>query len=98
VLAVAERLGVSAGQVAVAWLLARAKRSPTGIVPVIGPRTVGQLDDYLAALSVDLDDDAYTQLDEVSRIPLGQPHEQNAVRRTVSLGGDGFRLSPIPSA
>jgi aryl-alcohol dehydrogenase-like predicted oxidoreductase len=98
VLATAERLGVPPGQVAVAWLLERAKRSSTGIVPVIGPRTVEQLDDYLAALSVDLDDDAYDELEQVSHIALGQPHEQNAARRTATLGGDGFRPSPIPSA
>ena len=98
VLTIAERLGVSPGQVSVAWLLERAKRSPTGIVPVIGPRTVAQLDDYVAALAVDLDDDAYQQLDEVSRIALGQPHEQNAVRRITAQGGEVFRPRPIPSA
>lgn len=98
VLAIAEQLGVSPGQVAVAWLLERAKRSPTGIVPVIGPRTVEQLDDYVAALSVELDDAGYRQLDDVSRIALGQPHEQNAVRRVTAQGGEGFRPPLIPSA
>src|SRR4029079_19521512 len=57
VLAVGEQLGVPAGHVAVAWLLERARRSSTGVVPIIGPRTVEQLDSYIAALAVDLDPD-----------------------------------------
>jgi aryl-alcohol dehydrogenase-like predicted oxidoreductase len=98
VLAAAERLGVTPAQVSVAWLLERARRSPTGVVPIIGPRTVEQLDGYLGALDVRLDADTYDELDQVSRIPLGQPHEQNAERRSAALGGQGFRLPPVPSA
>lgn len=37
-----------------ARLLARAARSATEVVPVIGRRTVGQLGDYLAALGLHL--------------------------------------------
>ena len=81
-----------------AWLLERARRSPTGIVPIIGPRTVEQVDDYLKALDVVIDAETYDGLDRVSRIPLGQPHEANAERRPTTVGGDGFRRRPIPSA
>jgi aryl-alcohol dehydrogenase-like predicted oxidoreductase len=98
VLEAADQLGVPPARVAVAWLLERARRSPTGVVPVIGPRTVEQLDDYLAALDVDMGADIYDRLDETSRIPLGQPHEQNSVRRSTAVGGDGFRPGLIPSA
>lgn len=98
VLAAADDLGVPAVRVAVAWLLERGRRSTTGLVPVIGPRTVAQLDDYVAALDVDLGDEIYRRLDEVSRIPLGQPHEQNAQRRDAVLGGGDFRVRPVPSA
>lgn len=96
VLAAAEQLGVPAAQVAVAWLLERARRSPTGIVPIVGPRTVEQLDSYVAALDVDLGADTYDRIDEVSRIDLGQPHNQNAKTRVATLGGDlsGFRRHP----
>jgi aryl-alcohol dehydrogenase-like predicted oxidoreductase len=90
VLAVADDLGVPAARVAVAWLLQRARRSSTGVVPIIGPRTVEQLDDYLAALDLDLGEHVDT-LDEVSRIPLGQPHEQDAEQLSVTLGGGQFR-------
>jgi aryl-alcohol dehydrogenase-like predicted oxidoreductase len=98
VIEAAGHLGVPPARVAVAWLLERARRSPTGVVPVIGPRTVEQLDDYLAALDVDLGAEIYDRLDQVSRVALGQPHEQNLEGRTTALGGEGFRPPPIPAA
>jgi aryl-alcohol dehydrogenase-like predicted oxidoreductase len=100
VLAAGEDLGVTAAEVAVAWLLERARRSPTGVVPIIGPRTTAQLDSYLAALSVDLGTDLYDRLDEVSRIDLGQPYNQLASDGSRVLGGDpaGFRIRPVRSA
>jgi aryl-alcohol dehydrogenase-like predicted oxidoreductase len=98
VIAAGERLGVTPAQVSVAWLLERARRSPTGVVPVIGPRTVEQLDGYLGALDVRLDSATYDELDQVSGIDLGQPHNQLAARATAALGGEGFRLPAVPSA
>ena len=98
VIEAADGLGVPAAQVAVAWLLERSRRSPTGVVPIIGPRTVEQLDSYLAALEVDLGADVFERLDEVSRIPLGQPHEQNATQGAVTRGGGDFRRRTTPSA
>jgi aryl-alcohol dehydrogenase-like predicted oxidoreductase len=93
VLAVAGELGVPASQVAVAWLLGRARRSSTGVVPITGPRTVAQLDDYLAALAVELTDEQYRRIDDVSRIRLGEPYDKVAGNRVVTLGGEkgGFR-------
>ncbi|BBY27423.1 aldo/keto reductase [Mycolicibacterium sediminis] len=97
VLAVAAELDVPPGRVAVAWLLERGRRSPTGVVPIIGPRTVEQLDEYLAALNLDLGDH-YGRLDEVSRISLGQPHQQISEQLTATRGGGEFRPPRIPSA
>jgi aryl-alcohol dehydrogenase-like predicted oxidoreductase len=100
VLEVADQIGVPAAQVAVAWLLERARRSSTALVPIIGPRTVEQTDSYLASLDVGLDDDQYRRLEEVSRIDLGQPHIQIAERVTAALGGDasGFTVPRVPHA
>lgn len=98
VLAAADELGAPAADVSVAWLLERARRSPTGVVPITGPRTIEQLDGYLAALDLDLPTEVYDRLDEVSRIPLGQPHADNAARGSATLGGDGFRQRPVASA
>jgi aryl-alcohol dehydrogenase-like predicted oxidoreductase len=100
VLAASEQLGALAAEVAVAWLLERARRSSTGVVPIIGPRTTAQLDSYLAALNVDLGAEIYERLDEVSRIDLGQPYNQLATERARPLGGDvdAFRAHPVPTA
>ncbi|MCK9902494.1 aldo/keto reductase [Frankia sp. Cpl3] len=88
VLETAAELDVSPGQVATAWLRAHAERASTALVPVIGPRSVAQLEDYLGALDVHLDEKQYERLAEVSRIGLGQPHDVAAEQRPVALGGD----------
>ncbi|MFJ2645622.1 aldo/keto reductase [Streptomyces sp. NPDC087420] len=52
VLTVAKEAGVRPAQVAVAWVRERAERSVTPLVPVIGPRSLARLEDYLGALDV----------------------------------------------
>ncbi|WP_445170870.1 aldo/keto reductase [Mycolicibacterium sp. Dal123E01] len=99
VLAIADERGVQPAQLAVAWLLERARRSPTGVVPVIGPRSVQQLDDYLAALSVEIDESIYDRLDQVSRVELGEPYGKLA-ENDAPRGGDGaaLRFHPVPTS
>jgi aryl-alcohol dehydrogenase-like predicted oxidoreductase len=94
VLEVAGEIGVPAAQVAVAWLLERARKSSTGVVPIIGPRTVAQVESYLASLDVRLSDEQYRRLDHVSRIEMGAPYEQLASQATAPLGGDADVLAP----
>jgi aryl-alcohol dehydrogenase-like predicted oxidoreductase len=68
--AVADGLGVSAAQVALAWLLGR-----PGITSVIvGARTDAQLIDNLAAADLQLSDADVARLEAVSRPPLLYPH------------------------
>jgi aryl-alcohol dehydrogenase-like predicted oxidoreductase len=99
VLTVADELGVQPAQLAVAWLVERAQRSSTGVVPVIGPRSVEQLDDYLAALSIEIDAPTYDRLDEVSGVDLGEPYGKLA-ENTAPRGGDGakIRFHPVPAS
>ncbi len=66
---VAEAHGVSAAQVALAWLLTR----PGVTSLVIGARTEEQLADDLAAASLRLGEDEVRRLDDVSRAPLPYP-------------------------
>jgi aryl-alcohol dehydrogenase-like predicted oxidoreductase len=54
-------LGHDPAQVALAWLLAQ--DGVTG--PIIGPRTVEQLDDAMSALELTLDDKTLARLDEI---------------------------------
>ncbi|GAA4572110.1 aldo/keto reductase [Planotetraspora kaengkrachanensis] len=92
VLAIAEETGASPSQVSVAWLLERGRRSTTAYVPIIGPRSVKQLEDYLGALEVGLSEAQYSLLDRVSAVPAGVPHEVNEGMLDVMLGGDRGRF------
>lgn len=49
VLAIAQETGASPAQVALAWVRERAARASTSFVPIIGPRSLAQLDSYLSA-------------------------------------------------
>ena len=71
---IAEGRGVSAAQVALAWLLGRPGVSSL----VIGARTDEQLADNLAAADLVLADDERARLDEVSAPPLIYPHWHQA--------------------
>jgi aryl-alcohol dehydrogenase-like predicted oxidoreductase len=72
---VASDIGVTPSRVAMAWLNERAGKSATAVLPIIGPRTMAQLDDYVAALDVTLTAEQYERLDRVSAPILGIPHE-----------------------
>ncbi len=94
VVAIAAEIGATASQVAIAWMRRRGTEVTTTIVPVIGPRTVAQLDDYLGALDITLSDDQFARLDAVSAISLGAPHEIAALVRDSTLGGDASLFEP----
>jgi aryl-alcohol dehydrogenase-like predicted oxidoreductase len=67
---VADGLGATSAQVAVAWLRHRER-----IIPVVGIRTVEQLHDVVGSLGVVLPAEALARLNEVSGIELGFPHD-----------------------
>ncbi|MFJ2967303.1 aldo/keto reductase [Streptomyces collinus] len=93
VLAIAEETGTTPAQVAVAWVRERAARSVATLVPIIGPRSLAQLDSYLGALDVHLTGDQYTRLTEVSAVPLGMPHEGIAASLDRLQGGTADRVT-----
>jgi NDP-hexose 2,3-enoyl reductase len=57
----AAELGVDPADLALAWLLSR----PGVTAPIVGPRTVEQLDNSLRALDITLNDKTLTRLDEL---------------------------------
>src|SRR3954451_12493183 len=59
--AFAEELGHEPGDLALAWLLAQ----PAVTGPIVGPRTMEQLDSAVRAVDVHLDDKALAKLDEI---------------------------------
>jgi aryl-alcohol dehydrogenase-like predicted oxidoreductase len=89
VLAIAGELGVGAVGVALAWLRRRAALATTTLIPIVGPRTRPQLEEYLKSLDLELSDRHYHQLDEVSAVRPGTPHED--VAAALSRGADGDR-------
>jgi NDP-hexose C3-ketoreductase / dTDP-4-oxo-2-deoxy-alpha-D-pentos-2-ene 2,3-reductase len=66
--------GESPGDVALAWLL----HQPAVTAPIVGPRTMGQLDSALTALDVRLDEAALARLDEIFPGPGGTAPEAYA--------------------
>jgi aryl-alcohol dehydrogenase-like predicted oxidoreductase len=67
---VGEDHGVSAAQVALAWLL----RRPAVTSLIVGARTTEQLEDNLAAASLALTDEQVDRIERVSRQPLLYPY------------------------
>jgi aryl-alcohol dehydrogenase-like predicted oxidoreductase len=88
VLAIAQESRLPPGQVALAWVLSK------GILPIIGPRTPAQMADNLAAATVRLSEEHVQQLDAVSAIPMGFPHEVVAASSSTWSGGKPELLDP----
>jgi aryl-alcohol dehydrogenase-like predicted oxidoreductase len=68
---VAEDVGHTPAQTAIAWLLA--KQAPA-IIPILGARTAAQFEENLAALEVTFTDEQIRKLDEASAISPIFPH------------------------
>lgn len=77
--AVADEIGATSTQVALAWVRAQGY----GFLPIVGARKLEQLTDSLGATDVSLSDAHLQLLSDVSRIELGFPHD--------FLASDGVR-------
>jgi len=62
------RIGHAPGEVALAWLL----HNPVVTAPIIGPRTVEQLESAVRAAAIELDRETLQQLDEIFPGPGGE--------------------------
>jgi aryl-alcohol dehydrogenase-like predicted oxidoreductase len=89
---IGEAHGVSAAQVALAWLLGR----PGVVSLIVGARTDEQLEDNLAAADLKLSDDERARLEAISRPPLIYPHWHQARTASDRLGpADRALLDPF---
>jgi aryl-alcohol dehydrogenase-like predicted oxidoreductase len=68
---VADAVGRSMAQVALAWLQYR----PVPVIPIIGARKLSQLEDNLASFDLKLTPEQVKTLDDASQIEPGFPHE-----------------------
>ncbi|WP_041742926.1 aldo/keto reductase [Collimonas fungivorans] len=87
---IAEELGVSRSQVAIAWTLT----NPGVVSPIIGARTLRQAEDNLGALEVALNEDQLARLNEASApAPIfpecfvGRPMAQQLIFGSARLAG-----------
>ncbi len=69
--AVADELGASSAQVAVAWL----RHQGADVFPIAGARKPEQIVDVLGSTELSLSAEQLQRLDEVSKIQLGFPHD-----------------------
>ena len=66
---ISQELEVQPGQVALAWVSAK------GVFPIIGSRTVAQIEENLSAATIRLSPDQTQRLDAVSAVTLAHPHD-----------------------
>ena len=71
VLEEADQLGVSPIAFSLAWNVSR----PGIVAPIIGPKTVQQLEGNLAALDVTIPEESLQKIEDVSRPALTYPHD-----------------------
>jgi len=96
---VAHEIDRSPAQVAIAWTL----RAPGVTAPILGARTVAQLEDNLGALDVQLGAEHMARLEAASAIELGFPHHMlsRPLTRKVVLGDvqlEGSALDAVANA
>jgi len=98
VLAIADEIGSSAVQVSLAWLRRWAALARTTLIPIVGPRSRSHLEEYLRSLELELGEQHYQRLDEVSAVRLGTPHEDVAAALNHGFDGDRTLLAtpPVP--
>lgn len=85
VIAVGEELGVSAAQVALAWLRYRA----VPVIPIIGARKLPQIEDNIRSLDVKLSPAQLERLDKATAVSMGFPTDFLALDpvRAITFGG-----------
>ncbi len=92
VIAIADEIGATPTQVSLAWLRELGLRSGNPSIPIIGPRTVAQLEEQIAALDITLDNEQFKRLDQASAIAMGAPHDLVAGFRASLRGDDPDRF------
>jgi aryl-alcohol dehydrogenase-like predicted oxidoreductase len=91
IVAVGAELGVSAAQVALAWLRYR----PVPVIPIIGARKLSQVEDNIRSLEVTLSPAQIERLEKVTAVSMGFPHDFMALDpvRAILYGGMRDRIN-----
>lgn len=85
VVEIAGKINATPGQVALKWIMQRDKN----YIPIVGATKASQLKDSLGSLNVDIPIDLIQELDGVSEVELGFPHDflKNKRIRNIIYGG-----------
>jgi aryl-alcohol dehydrogenase-like predicted oxidoreductase len=94
---VAAELSEHPATVGYAWLLHQARRSTTGIVPVMAAGTPEQLNQDLRAIDLAITPRQLARIDAAGAPPLGEPHVHNVDSDPLQEGGAFHRpIVPVP--
>lgn len=85
---VADEIGVTPSQVAIAWTRARSRT----VHPIVGARTLAQLDDNLGAAGLVLPDEAVARLEGAAEFTLGFPSDFLAGTNAATFGAAAEKL------
>jgi aryl-alcohol dehydrogenase-like predicted oxidoreductase len=91
---VADELGATAAQVALAWTMTR---SPA-VHPILGVRRLDQLEDNLQALAVELPPESVAQLEAATSFEIGFPHDFITDMHTFVFGEAAERVGHATTA
>ena len=78
---IAQEIGCTPAQVAINWVRSK------GIIPILGANKLSQLQADLACLDFQLSTEQLRELDDVSTIELGFPHDFLAITKESTFGG-----------
>jgi aryl-alcohol dehydrogenase-like predicted oxidoreductase len=81
---IADEIGVTSSQLALAWMMAR------GVVPIVGATRADQLTESLAATEIALSDDTLKALDAASAFDAGHPYNMLEWDMPMALGYGGM--------
>nr|WP_276569314.1 aldo/keto reductase [Sphingopyxis panaciterrulae] len=82
--AIADSLGATSGQVALAWMMSR------GVIPIVGATNPEQLSENLAATAIRLDEKTLAALDTESAFDAGHPYGMLEWDMPIALGYGGM--------
>jgi aryl-alcohol dehydrogenase-like predicted oxidoreductase len=86
-----QRLGVSAAQLALAWVISR------GVIPIVGATTATQMIDNMKCADLRLDEATIAELDAASAFDAGHPYNMLTWDMAMALGYGGmFENLDIP--
>lgn len=81
---IADQLGVTSGQLALAWMMSR------GVIPIVGATQPWQLKESLAATDIVLSEDRLATLDAASAFDAGHPYNMLEWDMPMALGYAGM--------